>query len=181
IGEAREIVEFYPAALSAWEHGFITRAHVTVIVDAGRVVPVDRRLEFEREAIDRSLNDTPNRVRAGLELFAEKLTEPSFTERHEDAARQRAVRLVPGRDGMCDVIATVPTVIGDGILDRLTRMAHAVQDADVSHGAARPGGAAHPDSAAFGTRNGGVPAAVAADRRTVDQIRADLFADLILA
>ncbi|TPW73845.1 HNH endonuclease, partial [Schumannella soli] len=61
IGEAREIVEFYPAALSAWEHGFITRGHVTVIVDVGRVVPVDRRAEFEREAIDRSLNDTPNR------------------------------------------------------------------------------------------------------------------------
>ncbi|WP_255447067.1 HNH endonuclease signature motif containing protein [Schumannella soli] len=164
IGEAREIVEFYPAALSAWEHGFITRAHVTVIVDVGRVVPVDRRPEFEREAIDRSLNDTPNRVRAGLELYAEKLTEQSFTERHQDAARQRAVRLVPGRDGMCEVIATVPTVIGDGILDRLTRMAHAVQDADVAHEGMTP---------SVGTAG--------TDRRTADQIRADLFADLILA
>ncbi|GAB3409695.1 hypothetical protein GCM10027515_28820 [Schumannella luteola] len=156
IGEAREIVEFYPAALSAWEHGFITRGHVSVIVDAGRVVPVERRGEFEREAIERSLLDTPNRVRAGLELYAEKLTERTFTERHEDAARGRAVRLIPGRDGMCDVIATVPTVIGDGILDRLTRMAHTVQDTS---------------SAVAGE----------ADRRTVDQIRADVFADLLLA
>jgi len=156
IGEAREIVDFYPAALSAWEHGFITRGHVTVIVDAGRVVPIDRRTEFEREAIERSLLDTPNRVRAGLELYAEKLTERTFTERHEDAARQRAVRVVPGRDGMCDLIATVPTVVGDGILDRLTRMAHAVQDAS---------------SAGVGE----------SDRRTVDQIRADVFADLLLA
>ncbi|TPW77179.1 HNH endonuclease signature motif containing protein [Schumannella soli] len=165
IGEAREIVEFYPAALSAWEHGFITRGHVTVIVEAGRVVPVDRRAEFEREAIDRSLNDTPNRVRAGLELYAERLTEQSFTERHEDATRQRAVRFIPGRDGMCDVIATVPTVIGDGILDRLTRMAHAIQDAnDARDPASRP--STTPENA---------------DRRTVDQIRADVFADLILA
>ncbi|GAB3406024.1 hypothetical protein GCM10027515_20110 [Schumannella luteola] len=165
IGEAREIVEFYPAALSAWEHGFITRGHVAVIVDAGRVVPIDRRAEFEREAIERSLLDTPNRVRAGLELFAEKLTEHTFTERHEDAARQRAVRLIPGRDGMCDVIATVPTVIGDGIFDRLTRMAHAVQDA------ADPRGTADAAAGSAGE----------SDRRMVDQIRADVFSDLLLA
>ncbi|GAB3396882.1 hypothetical protein GCM10027515_00540 [Schumannella luteola] len=165
IGEAREIVEFYPAALSAWEHGFITRGHVAVIVDAGRIVPVDRRGEFEREAIERSLFDTPNRVRASLELYAEKLTERTSTERHEDATRARAVRLISGRDGMCDVIATVPTVIGDGILDRLTRMAHAVQDtADPS-----------------GTRSHEAPAREISDRRTADQIRADVFADLLLA
>ncbi|GAB3411282.1 hypothetical protein GCM10027515_32630 [Schumannella luteola] len=164
IGEAREIVEFYPAALSAWEHGFITRGHVTVIVDAGRVVPVDRRAEFEREAIERSLLDTPNRVRAGLELYAEKLTERTSTERHTEAARARAVRLLPGRDGMCDVIATVPTVIGDGILDRLTRMAHAVQDA------AGPCGVSDATAGSVGD----------SDRRTVDQIRADVFADLLL-
>ncbi|GAB3405513.1 hypothetical protein GCM10027515_18930 [Schumannella luteola] len=158
IGEAREIVEFYPAALSAWEHAYITRGHVTVIVDAGRVVPLDRRAEFEREAIERSLLDTPNRVRAGLEIYAEKLNERTLTERHDEAARQRAVRLIPGRDGMCDVIATVPTVIGDGILDRLTRMAHAVRDA-----------------------NDPATTAEEADRRTADQIRADVFADLLLA
>ncbi|GAB3397941.1 hypothetical protein GCM10027515_02660 [Schumannella luteola] len=169
IGEAREIVEFYPAALSAWEHGFITRGHVTVIVDAGRVVPVERRGEFEREAIERSLADTPNRVRAGLELYAQMLTDRNFSERHEDAARGRAVRLIPGRDGMCDVIATVPTVIGDGILDRLTRMAHAVQDA------AEPRGETTADIASASG------ASASTDRRTVDQIRADVFADLLLA
>jgi len=181
IGEAREIVEFYPAALSAWEHGFITRGHVSVIVDIGRVVPVDRRAEFEREAIERSLLDTPNRVRAGLELYAEKLTERTFTERHAEAARGRAVRLIPGRDGMCDVIATVPTVIGDGILDRLTRMAHAVQDADDPRGATSDASLGVQGSTVGIGTGDSAGAAPARDRRTVDQLRADVFADLLLA
>jgi hypothetical protein len=79
---------------------------------------------------DRPLReDTPNRVRPGIEILAERLAERSFTDRHQDAAARRAVRVVPGRDGMCDVVATVPTVIGDGILDRLTRQAHTIVDA----------------------------------------------------
>jgi len=115
-------------------------------------------------------------VRAGLELYAEKLTERTFTERHTEAARGRAVRVIPGRDGMCDVIATVPTVIGDGILDRLTRMAHAVRDAaETGDGSTRPG-----DSTAFGLSTADAGTA-AVDRRTVEQVRADVFADLLLA
>lgn len=35
IGEARELVEGFPATLQAWESGRITRGHVRVIVDAG--------------------------------------------------------------------------------------------------------------------------------------------------
>ncbi|GAB3401168.1 hypothetical protein GCM10027515_09520 [Schumannella luteola] len=152
IGDAREMVEFYPDAVDAWEAGLISRGHMNVIVAAGRAVPVERRAEFEAEAIDRSLADTPNRVRAGLEIYAEQLAQRSLTERHDEAARERCVRVFPGRDGMCDVVATVPMVIGDAILDRLTRMGQTVKDIS-------PGD----------------------DERGIDQIRTDVFADLLLA
>lgn len=153
IGEARELVEGFPATLDAWEGGRITRGHVRVIVDAGAVVPVDRRPDFEAEAIRRCEGDTPNRVRAAVEILAERAAERSFTDRHRDASAGRRVRVVPGAHGMSDVVATVPTVIADGILDRLTRQATVIVDAR------EPG-----DD----------------DPRSVDQIRADVLSDLLL-
>lgn len=154
IGEAREIVECYPLALAEWEAGRLTRGHVRVIVDAGAVVPAARRAEYEREAVERCRVDTPNRVRAGLEILAERMAERSFTERHRGACESRSVRVVAGRNGMSDIVATVATVIADGVLDRLTQQARVVVDAR------EPGDE---------------------DQRTIDQVRTDVFADLLLA
>ncbi|TPW72290.1 HNH endonuclease signature motif containing protein [Schumannella sp. 10F1B-5-1] len=204
IGEARELVECFPTTLAAWEDGRITRGHVRVIVDTGRIVPIEVRERFELSAIDRCLSETPNRVRAALELMAERLADRTLTERHEEAARGRGVRLVPGRDGMCDIVATVPTVIGDGILDRLTRQAQVIVDSRAPEGsdAFGVGGPVLTDPAAAFSFDGAVPgtagdfttggagggetvgdgtSALATDRRTVDQVRADVFADLLLA
>lgn len=165
IGEARDIVECYPAALAAWEAGKITRGHVRVIIEAGGVVPTERRAEFEQQAISHCTHDTPNRVRAQVEMLAHRLSEVSFTERHRAAAAGRQVRCVPGRDGMSDVVATVPTVIADGVLDRLTQQAQSIVDA--RGGVARGGAACDGDADD--------------DARTMDQVRADVFADLLLA
>lgn len=163
ISEAREIVENYPATLTAWEAGRITRGHVRVIVDAGLPVPDGMRAPFEAEAIQRCTRDTPNRVRPELVILAERFAERSFTERHREAAEGRSVRVVAGDAGMCDVIATVPTVIGEGILDRLTQQARVIVDA-------RDADSRDADADA-GPR----------DARTIDQVRADVFAVLLLA
>lgn len=153
IGDARELVECYPATLSAWEAGRITRGHVRVIVDAGGVVPAERRPAFEVDAIRMCEADTPNRVRAAVEILAERASERSFTERHREANGCRKVRVIPGQAGMSDLIATVPTVIADGIMDRLTQQATTIIDArDAQDG----------------------------DDRRMDQVRADVFADLLL-
>ncbi|MCK6081279.1 HNH endonuclease [Microbacterium sp. EYE_5] len=160
IGEARTIVEDYPAALKAWELGRITRGHVRVIVDAGANLPADVRPAFEAVAVERCRHDTPNRVRAEVEILAQQMHPRSFTERHQDAAAGRAVRIVPGRDGMSDLVATLPTVLAEGIHDRLTRQARAIVDTS-------------------GERSGSE--VVATDERTTDQVRADVLADLLLA
>ena len=177
IDEARDLVEHYPATLVAWETGRITRGHVRVITDAGSVLvdaSPERRAEFEAAAIARCERDTPNRVRSEIEILAERFAERSFTDRHRDAAAERRVRVVPGSAGMSDLIATLPTVIADGILDRLTQQAQIIVDAR------EPGNA----GSAFGARGAGDAASAGdsePDRRGIDQVRADVFSDLLLA
>ncbi|WP_405375120.1 MULTISPECIES: DUF222 domain-containing protein [unclassified Microbacterium] len=167
INEARTIVEDYPAALTAWEGGRITRGHVLVIIDAGANLPAEVRPAFEAVAIERCRRDTPNRVRAEIEILAQQMHPRSFTERHRDAAAGRAVRLVPGRDGMSDLVATLPTVIAEGIHDRLTRHARAIVDTRGER--------------AFAAGVGDRREVIETDARTTDQVRADMFADLLLA
>ncbi|MFS0867122.1 DUF222 domain-containing protein [Microbacterium sp. 179-B 1A2 NHS] len=194
IDEARTIVEGYPAALTAWETGRITRGHVLVIVDAGGVVPLDRRAEFEAAAIVRCEQDTPNRVRAELEILAQRMHPRSFTERHEEAAAGRCVRLVPGRDGMSDLIATLPTVLAEGIHDRLTQQARAIVDTRAERAEAERAAAERSEAELVGVAFGVTRSAdsadatatadahvVATDARGIDQVRADIFADLLLA
>ncbi|WP_020096917.1 HNH endonuclease signature motif containing protein [Microbacterium sp. 11MF] len=160
IDEARTIVEDYPAALKAWELGRITRGHVRVITDAGANLPGDVRPMAEAIAVERCRHDTPNRVRAEIEILAHRMHPRSFTERHQDAAARRSVRIVPGQDGMSELIANLPTVLAEGIHDRLTQQARAVIDTR--------------------TERGGIEA-VATDERNTDQVRADVCADLLLA
>lgn len=177
IDEARTIVEDYPAALGAWEQGAITRAHVMVIVDAGVVLPAEVRPAFEAVAIERCRKDTPNRVRAELEILAQRMHPRSFSERHEAAAAQRCVRLMPGQNGMSDLIATLPTVIAEGIHDRLTRQARAIIDTrDERAGAEGPADGQDAVPSADDRRE-----VISTDARTTDQVCADVFADLLLA
>lgn len=156
IGEARELVEEFPTTLDAWESGRITRGHVRIIVDAGRVVPAERRAGFEAEAVRMCVSDTPNRVRAAVEILAERSAERSFTERHREAAACRRVRVVPAADGMSDLVATLPTVVAEGVMDRLTQQAMVIVDARA-------------DDDGRGD-----------DVRTTDQVRADVLSDLLL-
>ncbi|MEW2012458.1 MULTISPECIES: HNH endonuclease signature motif containing protein [Microbacterium] len=183
IGEARTLIEGFPATVEAWEQGRIVRGHAIAILETGTSLPAEMWPEFEQVAISRCERDTPNRVRGELEILAHRMHPRSFAERHEEAAAGRCVRIVPGRDGMSDVVATVPTVIAEGIHDRLTQQARAIIDtrderaaayggAGVAFGAAAPQRDSDSDDAA---------AIVATDQRSTDQVRADVFADLLLA
>ncbi|WP_323986141.1 HNH endonuclease signature motif containing protein [Microbacterium plantarum] len=183
IDEARDLVENYPVTMAAWEAGRIVRGHVRVIQETGCLVPAEERAEFERVAIERCEGETPNRVRDALRMIAERIHPRSFTERHEEAAAGRCVRVQAGADGMSDLIATLPTVIADGIVDRLTRQAREIINARAQADA--PG---TPDTRA--DANGGSPDADTTirdgssfidDARSIDQVRADVFSDLLLA
>ncbi len=212
IDEARDLVENYPLTLAAWEAGRIVRGHVRVIQDVGCIIPADARGEFERVAIEKCEGETPNRVRASLEFLAQRLHPRTLTERHEEAAAGRCVRTQAGPDGMSDLIATLPTVIADGIVDRLTRQAREIINARPHAGAAgaadgadgadavdaavgaddaeAPVGAYAAGTAADGSALGAGDlfgtadmerSSFVGDTRTIDQVRADVFSDLLLA
>ncbi|MDJ1113412.1 HNH endonuclease [Microbacterium dauci] len=187
IDEARTIVDDYPTALEAWADGRIIRGHVMAIVDAGSILPPELRGAFADAAITRCERDIPSRVRGELEILAQHMHPRSFAERHEEAAAGRCVRVIPGRDGMSDLIATMPTALVEGAYDRLTRMARAVVDTRDQRAAAGLtfglGDAQVADSAGAATAGEGESRAeaVSTDARTTDQVRADILADLLLA
>lgn len=196
IGRAVELVDDYPVTLAAWEAGALSRAHVWAIVDAGRPVPAERRGEFDVLAVATAEGMSPGRLKTRLAALAERLQPTTITERHRAGRATRNVRVVPGENGMSDLIATLPTVLAVGIYDRLTQQGRALIDARPgvssasgavpveAEGEVRPafGGAAVDGGAAL---DGGVlpapgTASVDADIRTVDQVRADILADLLL-
>ncbi len=176
IDEACDLMENYPVTFAAWEAGRITRGHVRVIQDVGCIVPAGEREEFEHVAIARCEGETPNRLRDALQMVAERMHPRDFTERHEEAAAGRCVRVLPGVDGMSDLVATLPTALADGIADRLTRQAREIVRA-------RPGN----DGAAVNASDGLIPgvepdvSSFSGDTRTIGQVRADVLADLLLA
>ncbi|MDJ1114898.1 HNH endonuclease [Microbacterium dauci] len=175
IDEARTIVEDYPAALDAWEAGRIVRGHVLTIVAAGSILPPELRGQFADAAIPRCERDTPNRVRPALEMLAQHLHPRSFAERHEAAAAGRCVRIVPGSDGMSELIAKMPTAIAEGIHDRLTQMGRAIIDTRSERATAMG------LSLGIDGENESRAEIVSTDARSMDQVRADLLADLLLA
>lgn len=166
--EAAELVTSYPATVDAWEAGHITQSHVRVISDSGGNLPLHARAEFEQYALVRCEEDTAGRVRASVQMIAERLHPRTLTERHREAAEKRAVTVQPLDDGMCELTATIPLVLGDAIHDRLSRMAAVVHDA---RGAAKQ---------RLRLTSSEEDEIAASDARTMDQVRADIFADLLL-
>lgn len=188
IGRAVELVDDYPVTLAAWEAGALSRAHVWAIVDAGHPVPVERRGEFDVLAVATAEGMSPRRLKTCLAALAERLQPTTITERHRAGRATRNVRVVPGENGMSDLIATLPTVLAVGIYDRLTQQGRALVDARPAASSVPSGAPVEPGvQPAFCTEavNDGVPcaadtASVDADIRTVDQVRADILADLLL-
>ncbi|MDQ1215160.1 HNH endonuclease signature motif containing protein [Microbacterium arborescens] len=182
IDEARDLVENYPVTMAAWEAGRIVRGHVRVIQEVGCLVPAAERAEFERVAIERCEGERPNRVREALRMIAERMHPRTFTERHEEAAAGRCVRVQPSSDGMSDLIATLPTVIADGIVDRLTRQAREIINARAQADGVRAEVGDEAESAeGDGDEAVGGGSSFIDDARTIDQVRADVFSDLLLA
>lgn len=160
ISEAMTLVECFPATVAGWEAGQLSRRHVRAVADAGIALPREMREEFDRFAAALAGEVSPGRLKTRLSVAAQKWHPQTLTERHRTARESRCVRVVPGENGMSDVIATLPTVLAEAVLDRLTQQARVIIDArtdpSVSTAAASP------------------------DVRTVDQVRADVFADMLL-
>lgn len=161
ISEAWRLVGDFPLTLHALEGGAVSVAQARVIMTEGIVIrDPQRRVDYESAMLDRAAEVTPGRLRRLARAAASSIAEVSFEERHECAREKRSVSCTELDDGMSELVAVIPTVLAAGIADRLTQFAKAVKVA----------GIADPHS----------PDSPAVDTRTLDQLRADLFCDLLL-
>ena len=175
IGAARELVDDYPATLVAWEEGRISRGHVYVITETGAALPPEVRPAFEEAALARCEAETPGRVRGELEFLAQRLHPRSLTERHREGLADRGARIMPLRDGMSELRLVHSSVLIDAIHDRVTQQARGIIDTRAQlRDELRDAIAAGDESAADDL------AVVTSDERSVDQVRADLIADMLL-
>lgn len=157
------LVQAFPGTLAAVREGRIFRGHVSVIVDEGARLPdAPSRAAYEAAVLPFAEHEAPARVRVFARRVAERFHPRSLQQRHEDAAAGRGVWVTELGDGMAELLAVIPTVVANGILDRLNQFAEHSEDP------AMPGGVVV-------EVEGAVP-----DARTRDQRRADAFADLCL-
>ena len=167
ITQAVEWVECYPATLAAWEAGRITRGHATAVLRCGTALPRDGRAEFDAAAAELCVGQSVGRVKDRLEHLAQELHPRTLAERHAKAREERRVSVTPLRDGMSELVATLPTLLAEGISDRLTEQASSIIDA---RNTPAPG-ETDPDADDTDAEP---------DCRTRDQIRADILCDMLL-
>ena len=172
--DAHRLVAEYPATLTALETGEISGQHATAILDAGSAIDDPAaRAAYEGVVLDYARGSTPARTRAYARTQADVHDPRTLQERHDLAAMDRRVFVTDLDAGMSMFGAILPTTLAHGIRDRLTRQAKAIKAVD----------AAPTAGDAFRRPAAAVPASdepVFVDERTVDQVRADLFADMLL-
>ncbi|WP_435746218.1 DUF222 domain-containing protein [Microbacterium sp. PMB16] len=160
MADASWLVDRLPTVWEAQGAGRINAGHSRVIVDAGAHIDdaVDREA-YAAEALAVAENESPNRLRRIARRIAERFQERDVTDRHRDARKRRRVWVKDLDDGMAELGMYGPAALVHGMFDRLSQMAHAIKSENQ---------AAAKDSTA--TR----------DDRTIDELRADLLADLVL-
>ncbi|MBF4458625.1 HNH endonuclease signature motif containing protein [Pseudoclavibacter sp. VKM Ac-2867] len=206
--EAVTAVREFPGLVDALGAGAVSEAQLRVLTEAGLSVShVDaveqtaRRAAFVREMLTevgaRVL--PPRALRVAAARVAESLTQESVCERFARARTTRYVSVTEAENGMCLLRARLPLIEGKAIADRLRKQAKAVIRArpaptgstgsDGSAGNTQSagniqstGGTGNSESAASGARAEGPGEMLdeAPDERTVDQVKADLFADVLL-
>lgn len=179
MADAAALVERFPATWSALDGGRISFAHARAILEAGiRITQPELRAEFEDSVLPYAEAESAARLAPVAKRRAEWFLDESIDRRHSQAHRGRSVTVTDFDDGMAELRAPLPAAIAHGVLARLTAMARDVQQAERDQRrAARErglGAGAGPADAESTEEGPDAP-------RTLDQLRADILADLLLA
>lgn len=166
LDEARLLVEELPctraalaAALLRWEAG-------RLICAVAQTLPPSSRAVFDERAAELAVSTTPTQLRRAVARLREEVHEEPLERRHVRAREDRAVWLAPEVDGMATLCALLPAPVALGAFARLDRIARTLRDGADGSGA-DGSGAEHDDAGAD------------PDDRTLSQLRADAFADLL--
>ncbi|WP_426188326.1 DUF222 domain-containing protein [Microbacterium sp. TWP3-1-2b2] len=168
MGTAARLAERFPATAASFGAGRISQAHVRVIMDAGDPIEdAGSRARYEAVVVARAEAESPNRLRPFAAQTAERFREASFTERHSEAREKRGAWVKARDDGMGELVLFGPSAIINGMQDRATQMGLKVR-AENARAAKEAGGVSDAATDDF------------ADERTMNQLRFDLLADLVL-
>jgi len=159
LGDAVDLCDRFEPVLQALAEGRITRRHAAVIQDSGVEIEDDTvRAEYVALVLARAEQTTPGRLGPVAAAISARLNPISIDERHERANERRGVSVRDLPDAMSDLVLRMPSVLAHAAVDRATQFAQSVVD-----------GRADLDEAAEPV-----------DTRTMDQLRADAMADLLL-
>jgi hypothetical protein len=177
ISDAEVLVRRFGATVHALEQGRISRAHASAIADTGNAIDdAEVRAAFEQVVLEHAGMNTPGRTRGFARRLAEQLNPRTIDDRLAEANEERRVWVTELEDGMARLEALLPATEAFGIFDRLTRGAKAIEDAD----RAERREYAEAEAALSTGDAGESDETVWFDQRTRDQVRADLFTDLLL-
>ncbi|MFS0867173.1 DUF222 domain-containing protein [Microbacterium sp. 179-B 1A2 NHS] len=189
LGDATILVELFSQTLAAWESGTIDAGHAWAIVRAGTLITEESsRGRYEVLALAAAETESPGRMASVARAIAAAVDPDAFSERLAQTGAERAVKLYDLDDGMARLIADLPAPLAYAIRERLMRLGEeAVRDDDSDRSGVpafetceREDPADHATLSTCGTRRGSAIAAPQSPRRTADQVRADVFADLLL-
>lgn len=173
MADASWLVKEFPGVWEAQGAGRISAAHARTIVDAGaHLSDAADRERFAADVLPVAETESPNRLRRLARRTAERYQKRTVAERHRDAREQRRVWLKDHDDGMAELGILGPAVLVHGMFDRLSQGAFALRDAQGRRKAGTDRG-----SRAWEPESSCTPEY---DERTLDQLRADLLADLVL-
>jgi hypothetical protein len=169
--EAVDLCARFSPGVDALARGEISRAHLAVIHDTGGLITDDdARANFLEVALDRASRLTPGRLAPAMRAIAERFHDRTLDERHADAVVRRCVEMVDLPDGLAALTLTHDATLVHGIHDRLTAQARSVVSAREP--------AAGADGATEKAADSGTEPV---DARTMDQLRADIAADVLLS
>ena len=195
ISTASTLLDSFPATFASLRDGRIDLAHATAVIDAGAGLgDPTLRAEYERIVLEAARFETPYRLRAIARVVAARIDPAMVAELQSRARGTRSVRVIDIGDGMARLLADLPAVLAHAIQDLLTQMAHEVRAAASEAEAAEVArGAETVESVETGSADGrvvvvtgsGIHGAEAGsesrrDERTMDELRADILADLVL-
>lgn len=206
MAESADLAVRFPLTLRALSEGRISRAHVIVITTAGaHIDDPEERADYEASVLEYAERESASRLKPVATVRAEKAQRRPLAQRHREAAKARGVWIRDLPDGMAELIATLPAALAHGILDRLGQMAVAVET-DPETGQTDPetdqvgehddigsprvpragdDGERAPERDAGGVIDESTPPSEAApttrDERGMDELRADILTDLLLA
>ncbi|VXB92028.1 conserved hypothetical protein [Microbacterium sp. 8M] len=185
----------FPATRAALAAGEISLRHAVVIVQAAaplETADLDAHRRFEELVVPYAAAETAPRAEAFAKSAAAAVAPESVTERHRRARGDRQVRVTDVDDGMSWLGILMPAPLAHAAHDRLTAIARQIR----MTGAAKVSGAFHGPRAPqpgqeltdddwrrlelFASMADDLQEP-AADPRSLDEIRADIAADLLLA